>query len=114
MPQSRLSVDTVQKSGVEESPGLSGDFDEDLEDEFEPPPIFCIMPHNLLSGEDGPPAALDLDLVIPDSNSRQGALHSKGKRGEKRLFLPDGEDKQLEMSTSNNPTGGSHRRTTEG
>jgi len=121
LSQSHLSVSpktaTGRKSRVDESPGLPGDSDEDLDDGFEPPPTFEYRPHNAplspsperadfqdLSGEeDGPPAALDPDLATPVGNSRQKAKDRSTRRSkvdDEPLFLPDNEDEQPEASTS--------------
>jgi len=121
LSQSHLSATpkkvTARKSVVEQSPGLPGDSDEDLEDGFEPPPTFEYRSRTALRSpspeqtsfqdlsreEDEPPVEPELDPVTPVGNSRQKAKDRstrKSKAGDKPLFLPDSGDEQPEASTS--------------
>lgn len=108
---------TGRKSRVEESPGLPGDSDEDLEDGFEPPPTFEYHSHNALRSpsigqassqdlsreEDEPPIEPEPEIITPVGNSRQKARDRSARKSrgdDKPLFLPDSEDEQPEASTS--------------
>jgi len=111
LSQSHLSASpktaTARKSRAEESPGLPGDSDEDLDDGFEPPPTFEYRPHNVplspspeqadfqdLGGEGGGLLdALDPDLAISVGDSRR-----QGKDRSTRKSKID--DEQPEASTS--------------
>ena len=101
---------TTRKSVVEQSPGLPGDSDEDLEDGFEPPPTFEYRSHTALRSpspeqtsfqdlsreEDEPPAAPE--LVTPVSSSRQKTKDRSARKSKSDdngpLFFPDSEDER--------------------
>ena len=123
--QSRLSrshltatpkMATARASKGGEPPRIPGDSDEDLDEEFEPPPTFEYRSRNTalslspeqtsfreLSRDEG--VAPDPDLATPVGDSRQkagGRPAQKSKNDNKPLFLPDpgSGDEQPEESAS--------------
>ena len=122
LSQSHLSATpkaaTARTSRGEESLGLPGDSDEDLDEGFEPPPTFEYRSRNTrlspspeltsfreLSGDEDEPVAPDPDFATPAGDSRQKAASRsarKSKDDDKPPFLPDpdSEGEQPEESTS--------------
>lgn len=104
---------TTRKSRAEESPRLPGDSDDDLEDGFEPPPVFEYRSHNAppspsperatpqdLSRGDEPQATPEPVTPVRDSRHKAKDRSSRVSERDEPLFLPGSEEEQPEVPTS--------------